>query len=961
MSAMVSAGPGRPATGVRFCIGFLLVSMLAGRASALAGVVPEPRFSHARGFYVEPFRLTITNPDPQTLCRYTTDGSEPSAQTGYVYMGPIRIEKTTCIRALAFGSDGNASGVVTHTYLLGVSQAVQSLPVLSLSGDERDVFYMPDGICAIRGGQYTGNYVSWRPVHDGDYNIPLEHGRAFERAISAEMILADNSPGFQVDCGIRVNGSTYTRSRYRTNSKFSFRLYFRSDYGPARLDYPLIPQAAVGSLDRVVLRAGQSDAANPFIKDELGRRLQRDMSEIACMGSFVNLFVNGRYKGYYNPTERIDEKMFQGRFGPGLSWDVVTHWRPEDDDYQWQPGDPVDRAYRFDVRDGDPCDMNALLDYVLSHDLRIDEAYDEVERRLDIAQFVDYLILEGYLGHRDWPHNNWAAARARCDGDLGKWRFYAWDLEHCFYDSDVDTAFKTPSSGGNVQPVGILYQELLVNDRFKRCFADRLQRHFFNGGALTAEHVTDRFEELRTTMAGVLANMNTSIRDIWAPQRPAWVLASLRNNGLLAFEGPRLFVEGLAYRGRIVRAGDLLTLVNPHGSGTIFYTLNGSDPRLSAAAGDDEPPVEDFSGAERGRVIYEYWLDVPGSSLSALWDLPAFPGDPTGSQWLTCLESPERWADNYGARVYGYLYPEVTGDYTFWIASDDNGELHLSADANPDHAQRIAYVSGWTAAREWDKYASQQSDAVQLQAGRRYYIEAVHKEGGGGDHVGVAWQGPGLPRQVIDGSYLGPAVIDWTTPPPSDGLDGGQISPQAIAYSGQQIILGRRTVVKARILDEGHWSGLTEMAFSTGAFDVLNEVMSDNVATIVDPDEGGELPDWIELFNPSAAAIDLSGLYVTDDLARPMKHRLDAGTVIEPGGFLLLWADDDMEQGPRHLPFKLDRDGEVVGIYDARLAQWVDLVSVPALPADHSWSRVPGDAGSWTTDPTPSPGGANNR
>lgn len=963
MDERVPAGAWVAMKGAGFCVGGLLVLILAGSARCLADPVPQPEFSHARGFYAEPFLLTIRGPDPGAIIRFTVDGSEPTIDMGEICTGAIPVTVTTCIRAVTLRSDGASSRIVTHTYLLGASEAVRSLPVLSLTGDEHGTFYQPNGICAIQGGEYTGNYVSWRPVRDDDYHYPLEHGWAFERAVSAELIFADGMPGFQVDCGIRVNGSTYTRSRYRVDSKFSFRLYFRSDYGCRRLDYPLIPEAPVAGFDRIVLRAGQSDATNPFVKDELGRRLQRDMSDIACLGSFVNLFINGRYRGYYNPTERIDEKMFQARFDSDEWWDVVTQWRPEDDAYGWQAGDPVDRPYRFDVRDGDSSSMNALLDYVLSHDLRVEAHYGQVAQRLDIPQFIDYLILEGYLNHRDWPHNNWTAARARCAGDLSKWRFYAWDLEHCFYTSDVDGSFKTPSSGGDVQPVGILYQQLLANDEFKRCFADGVQRHFFNGGALTAEHIVMRFEELRGTMAGVLANMDTSVRDTWAPRRPASVLDSLQSKGLFTIEGPRLFINAMPYQGQAVRDGDVLTLENPHSSGTVLFTLDGTDPRLAVTgeptAGDLEAPEEDFSDAERGSVVYEYWLDIPGSRVSDLVDHPEFPVHPTGRESLSRFASPVRWADDYGARIYGYLYPAVTGDYTFWIASDNDGVLYLSVDSDPAHKQQIAHVSGWTSPQQWDKDASQQSAPVTLRAGARYYIEALYKEAAGGDHVAIAWRGPGRSREVIDGSYLGPAEIDWTVRPPSDGRSGGTVAPQAIEYAGEEIALGARTVLKARVLDDGLWSGLTEAVFSIGAFVFINEVMTDNVTTVVDPDEADEFPDWIELLNPTHTVVDLGGLYVTDDPQTPMKCRIPDGLTIGPSGFLLLWADGDPEQGPTHLPFKLDREGEAVGIYDARTAQWIDFVSVPSLLADQSWGRAPDDVDHWTINLHPSPGYSN--
>ena len=185
----------------RFCagllVGMLLVCASVGAHSCLADTLAPPRFSHARGFYDQPFVLTLSIDNPQAGIRYTTDGSEPTAQHGLVYGDGIPISETTCVRAVAFRVGYKPSPVVTSTFVLNASDAIKSSPVLSLVGDEAEAFYMPNGICAIHGGVYTDNYVSWRPAEAGDYNYALEHGRDFEREISVELLLSDGSGGFQ--------------------------------------------------------------------------------------------------------------------------------------------------------------------------------------------------------------------------------------------------------------------------------------------------------------------------------------------------------------------------------------------------------------------------------------------------------------------------------------------------------------------------------------------------------------------------------------------------------------------------------------------------------------------------------------------------------------------------------------------------------------------------------------------
>ncbi|SDG15314.1 T9SS type A sorting domain-containing protein [Chitinophaga filiformis] len=167
-----------------------------------------------------------------------------------------------------------------------------------------------------------------------------------------------------------------------------------------------------------------------------------------------------------------------------------------------------------------------------------------------------------------------------------------------------------------------------------------------------------------------------------------------------------------------------------------------------------------FSLTVTGSILREYWTGISGTAISNLTSSANYPNNPTGSGQLTSLEGPTNWADNYGARIRGYIYPSATGSYTFWVAGDDNTELYLSTNENPANASRIAYVSGWTNSREWNKYSTQQSVTINLTAGQKYYIEVLQKEASGGDNVAVAWQGPGITQQVIAGNYLSPFVPD---------------------------------------------------------------------------------------------------------------------------------------------------------------------------------------------------------
>lgn len=165
-------------------------------------------------------------------------------------------------------------------------------------------------------------------------------------------------------------------------------------------------------------------------------------------------------------------------------------------------------------------------------------------------------------------------------------------------------------------------------------------------------------------------------------------------------------------------------------------------------------------------LLREVYSGIPGVSVADLTGAAIFPNSPTTKGYVTAaFEAPTDVLDNYGQRLRGYLVPPVTGNYTFWIASDDGSELWLSTDDTVGRRTRIASVSAWTGPREWAKEAGQQSAPVRLEAGRSYYVEALMKEGGGGDNLAVRWLRPdGADEGPIPGKYLLPWGVVFKAP-----------------------------------------------------------------------------------------------------------------------------------------------------------------------------------------------------
>lgn len=173
--------------------------------------------------------------------------------------------------------------------------------------------------------------------------------------------------------------------------------------------------------------------------------------------------------------------------------------------------------------------------------------------------------------------------------------------------------------------------------------------------------------------------------------------------------------------------------------------------RLIPFAGSDYP-----ASCEGGSIGQETWFGITGRNISSI---PTNTPPSTVTQ-LTSFETPRNIADNYGSRIRGYVCVPSTGNYTFWIASDDTGEFWLSTDENPSNKKKIAYVSGWTYPNQWTKYTTQQSTSINLVAGRKYYVEALLKEATGGDHLSIGWRLPdGTMERPIPGNRLSP----WET------------------------------------------------------------------------------------------------------------------------------------------------------------------------------------------------------
>lgn len=139
----------------------------------------------------------------------------------------------------------------------------------------------------------------------------------------------------------------------------------------------------------------------------------------------------------------------------------------------------------------------------------------------------------------------------------------------------------------------------------------------------------------------------------------------------------------------------------------------------------------------------------------------------------------------------------------------------------------------------------------------------------------------------------------------------------------------------------------------------INEMLADNNG--INADEMGQFEDWVEIHNAGETAVDLGGMYLTDDPAQPKAWQFPAGTTVAAGGFLLVWCDDDPTDGPLHATFKLAKEGEGVGLFhdDDHGTVLIDYASFPAVGVNVSYGRYPDGAEDFGFMTTVTPGAAN--
>lgn len=558
------------------------------------------KVSEKRGYHQAPLNVSLSTEADATKIRFTTDGSIPTATTGNEYTGPIPIAHTTVLRAAAFRDGSLVSEVDTHSYLFAADVLTQTgkgapatwgtnqgKPVPADYEMDPEIVGQPAYRDAIAAGLKSLPALClamdpadlFGPVH-GLYANPLQTGDEWERAASMEFIPRAGTKAAQSPCGVRIQGGWNRRPE--ESPKHAFRLVFRKKYGAGKLKHPLFERPGTEEFDELILRAGcnnswlhwsgEERARADYVRDQWMRDSYAAMGHPSARGCFVHLYLNGLYWGLYNLAERPDEHFAAEHFGGNPK------------DYDAQNGSHV--------LSGDDLAWKQLIALV-NGGVESPAAYRSVQELLDVPSFADFMLLNLYGANADWDRaSNWYAARRR--SPAGPYRFFVWDGERTLEKVEDNTlAFDDDLSPAR------LFQKLRQNAEFRLLFADRIQRHLLQDGALSPQAAGERFrswaEPLNQAIVAESARWGDYRRDVHSYKAPPYELYTRDQHWrpeidrllrdyfprrtavvLTQFRAAGLYPAVDAPSGR--RAEGSLTLSAPRG--TIYYTEDGADPRL---------------------------------------------------------------------------------------------------------------------------------------------------------------------------------------------------------------------------------------------------------------------------------------------------------------------------------------------------------------------------------------------
>ncbi len=976
--------------------------------STIAGIAQPVSFSVKRGYFSSAFDLVLSTTTLAATIRYTTNGSVPTATNGTVYSAPLAVSATTVVRAAAFATNMLNSDVGTQSYIYVASTLSQPASPAgyptgnvwtpnpgTIENGSRAYYQVDAGIVAsnnatIRAGlAQIPTMAITLPIPDlfdpstGIYSHPQSKGPQWERGGSMELLFPDGSESSsQLDCGIQIQGGS-SRSQSK-NFKHSFRLSFKDDYGTSKLSRKLYLDSPVTDFDTFVIDGGSNytwdyvGASNPTdqrqraqqVRDAYTSDLLNAMGWPSFHSRFMHLYINGLYWGLNYIHERSDRSFAATYFGGEKEdYDVVRNTTIGTLEVQTTTQGFVTQS----LVPNDPhlVTWNAMMAFANSG-LSNNAQYQQIQQYLDVPAFCDYMIANFYTGNDDWPHHNFYGSRRRVPG--GKFYFTIWDAEHTLKSATYYGKFDATDANGP----GQLWANLRQNAEFRLLFADRVQKHFFNGGvcfvdpahpaydgthpewdrpaALYMRRITEinnaiaaesakwgaytifygitggatytRGNQWLTELNNLLGlQANTGYTNNYFPTRSANVIPQFQSRSLFpaSTAGAPIFSK---FGGR-VSSGTMLTMTRPAGtSGTIYYTTNGTDPRVfgsglpaTAANGGSAqiystPLSLIASGTVKARVLNgSTWSAVVSADFAV--DSPAVAirinelmYNPIGGSDFEFVELKN--VGSVDVNLGGYSFIGITFLFPPSTILAPGARVVLGSNGNVA-AWQARYPSV-TAVGYFDGSLSNSGERIALLDVNGNTVTSVTYSNAHGWPAAANGGGSSLEVNDAIGDPNDPA--NWRASAAANGTPG----------------LPNSVPVAASI--------------------ELSEVLVKNVSINI----GGIVAPFIELRNTTGAAISLAGWSLSND-GNVQKFVFPAGTSIAANGYLSVLCDTGFGGALLHTGFALNGGpaGDKLQLYNAS-STWADGIGWGNQIADFSIGKV---GGVWGLT-APSPCAANN-
>lgn len=833
-------------------------------------------WSHTGGFCDRALTLTLTNHHPEATVLYSLDGSTPNLP----YRQNLSISRTTPVRAQVVRAGYRPARVQTATFIF-LSDVVTS-PVMNPA-----ITQDPAYASRIRPGLLALPSISLCLPGQPEYE---------EKEGSAEVIWPNGAPPIQVNCGISRFGNAWTKFEKR-----SFRIKCRAKYGEAKLNAPLFNGFDRGvlaktSFDALDLRSGSQDMvergfymAGRFVEDSM-----LDMGSLNPHGRFVHVYVNGVYWGQYDCRELLVDHFLADYLGGRQEDYVVVRGNDNvSDDFVLGTPDPPNL---------EPWEQTRALR----------NSYQLVRERLDVSHLIDFMLL--------WNYGN-------CESEFRACGPIAPGSGFKFWIADADGFLRTSAAGLNrtdrLGPGGLFGGMVAQgNSDFKTLLADRIYRHFYNQGALTPAandaRLAARMQEIQDSLLAECARWGyrtpanwvsaaNSIRSNLFPTRSAQLVGYWRNRGLYpAFEPPTFNPYG-----GLVTNGFMPSLSSS--SGTIYYTLDGTDPRSSGGA--ISPAARTWvPGAVT--VTNDLTIQARVRTAAGTWSALAQP------RFLLASRRPPKVGDLLITEIH--YNPAGSDDFEFIELFNASPSLLDLSGVALTNAVRFVFPPGFALAPGAFVLVTENTNAFAARyqtTGSSYFAAGLNLAG---EWVG-ALDNAGETLTLSSSNRLELASVDYrpggSWPNRADG-QGSSLELRALPTTGMD-----ETALRAFLASALNWTASSGYHGSPGRFDDF--VPTVRFSEILSHTDAGT--DWVELLNTGEGTVDLSDCVITDDLGAGRFWPFPTGTVMMPGEFRVL----DSSQ----LGFGFSEGGEaafLLQLAGTNRVRFLDSVEFPAAALEES-------------------------